>query len=138
MPLHDLDQNLAQLDPEIIGTYYFVTLDRLPVELEPFAIIRESEGVTAIVNHTEVQDYSLPTKMPMARISLGAYTSLEAVGITATVAQTLASRGIACNVIAGYHHDHIFVPLKRAEEAQRLLQGLVIQAKGWLPENLDD
>jgi hypothetical protein len=30
--------------------------------------------------------------------------------------------GISCNVIAAFHHDHLFVPLQQAEEAIRCLK----------------
>lgn len=133
MPLRDLDQILSQLSPQIGGTYYFATVEHLPEGLTPFAMVQENEGITVIVSDDQAKEFGFPAVQPMVRISLGAYTSLEAVGITATVAQTLASRGIACNVIAGYYHDHIFVPSSKSKEAERLLQNLVEQAQGWLP-----
>jgi len=30
--------------------------------------------------------------------------------------------GISCNVIAAFHHDHLFVPIQQAEEAIRCLK----------------
>jgi hypothetical protein len=44
--------------------------------------------------------------------------------LTAAVAGALAERGIACNVVAGFHHDHLFVPWGRRDEALVLLQRL--------------
>jgi GNAT superfamily N-acetyltransferase len=35
----------------------------------------------------------------------------------------LAAEGIACNVIAGAHHDHLFVPAAEGERALLLLEG---------------
>lgn len=132
-PLHDLDEVLSELAPEVGGIYYFSPVGELPPGLAPFATVQENEGLTVVVTDEQARDFELPAHQPMVRISLGAYTSLEAVGITATVAQTLASRGIACNVVAGYHHDHIFVPLSKSKEAERLLRNLAQQAQGWLP-----
>jgi hypothetical protein len=40
------------------------------------------------------------------------------------VSGALAEAGIACNVVAGFHHDHLFVPWERREEALELLQRL--------------
>ena len=59
-----------------------------------------------------------------ARITLGVQSSLAAVGLTARVATVLAERGIAANVIAGCHHDHVFVPWDRRDEALQALRGL--------------
>ena len=49
---------------------------------------------------------------------------LTAVGLTAAVSTALARAGISCNVIAGYHHDHLLVPADRADEALHVLAGL--------------
>ena len=82
-----------------------------------FAFIREDEGVTLIIRAKG--DHPGPL---FACITLQVHSDLEGVGLTAAVAQTLAQAGIACNVVAGHHHDHIFVPHARADEAVRLLQ----------------
>ena len=34
----------------------------------------------------------------------------------------LAAAGISVNAVSAFHHDHLFVPEDRAEEALRLLQ----------------
>ena len=51
------------------------------------------------------------------RITLGVRSSLEAVGLTAAVAAALTDAGISANVVAAFHHDHVFVPADRAEAA---------------------
>ncbi len=60
----------------------------------------------------------------MRQITLDVNSSLEGVGLTAAVSAALADRGIACNVVAAYHHDHIFVPEKDAETALDVLFNL--------------
>jgi hypothetical protein len=82
---------------------------------EAFAVIREDEGTTAIVPASEGD---------FARITLMVHSALEGVGLTAAVAGVLAERGIACNVVAGFHHDHLFVPWARAGEALEALAAL--------------
>ena len=52
------------------------------------------------------------------------HSSLQAVGLTAAVADALADAGIACNAVAAYYHDHLFVPLDRADEASDILRRL--------------
>jgi hypothetical protein len=46
------------------------------------------------------------------------------VGLTAAFAAALAREGISCNVIAGLHHDHLFVPWDRRDDALRALEAL--------------
>ena len=38
-------------------------------------------------------------------------------GLTAAVSARLAEQDIACNVLAGYHHDHLLVPMARVGDA---------------------
>jgi hypothetical protein len=87
------------------------------------ASFREKEGMTLVIPRmkaTEVQHSS----GPMARITLAVHSSLEAVGLTAAVSRTLANDGISANMIAAYHHDHVFVPLALADRAMNCLHGL--------------
>ena len=51
-------------------------------------------------------------------------SSLDAVGLTAAVSRQLTEHGISCNVVAGYFHDHLFVPLDRGQQALDLLRAL--------------
>lgn len=132
-PIMDLDQNLATLDPRVEGSYIFDCVDAIPHGLEPFVTVREAEGITVVVTEAEAREFGLATDAIFTRISLGAYTDLAAIGITATVSQTLASRAIPCNVIAGFHHDHLFVPKGKSKEALQLLTELTRHAQGWLP-----
>jgi hypothetical protein len=48
-------------------------------------------------------------------------SSLDAVGLTAAVSAKLAAIGIPCNVLAGYHHDHVLVPVDRVDDAITVL-----------------
>jgi len=41
--------------------------------------------------------------------------------LTAAVSHVLTGAGISANVVAGYTHDHVFVPLDRADDAMRAL-----------------
>jgi hypothetical protein len=46
------------------------------------------------------------------------------VGFLAAVMARLAAHGISTNAISAYYHDHLFLPVDRAEEAMELLQSL--------------
>ena len=61
-------------------------------------------------------------------ITLRVHSALEAVGLTAAVSATLANGGLSCNVVAGFYHDHLFVPHDSAGQAVKLLEDLVQQA----------
>jgi hypothetical protein len=80
-----------------------------------FALIREAEGLTVIAP-AEGGEW--------ARISLAVQSSLSAVGLTAAFATALADAGLSCNTVAGYHHDHLFVPWPRRHEAMAALARL--------------
>ncbi len=45
----------------------------------------------------------------------------RAIGFLAAVTAHLAESGIAVNAVSAFHHDHLFVPAARAEEAMRRL-----------------
>jgi hypothetical protein len=54
---------------------------------------------------------------------------LPAGGLAAAVSGALAAAGIACNVVAAVHHDHLFVPQDRAAEAMEILRALIAAAR---------
>ena len=86
---------------------------------------REDEGITAIVPVRTADELGLEGP-DFGRISLMIHTGLEEVGLTAIIATALAAPGIACNMVAAFHHDHAFVPAARADEAMAILEGLEI------------
>ena len=90
------------------------------------ALSAESEGllVTALVLFQVGFALDCADGSPMRQISLQVHSSLDGVGLTAAVSGLLAEHGIACNMVAAFHHDHLFVPADRAEEALALLQRL--------------
>ena len=57
------------------------------------------------------------------RLRTGWMAVAGAVVMTLAVA-TRAEAGIACNVIAGFHHDHLFVPAHRGNEALAILRAI--------------
>jgi hypothetical protein len=88
---------------------------------------REEEGVTAIVSVEAADELELHGP-DFARITLMINSDLEGVGLTAAVATALADAGIACNMVAAFHHDHAFVPADRAEETLELLLALAVRS----------
>lgn len=115
-PVGDLAGMLAGMAPLLDARRWsFVVGNGGGASDEAFAIIREDEGTTAIVPDL-AEDF--------ARITLTVQSALDGVGLTAAVAGALAERGIACNVVAGFYHDHLFVPWQRREDALAALAAL--------------
>ena len=110
------------------GTFVFVTTTaaELIADLSPLAIatFQEDEGMSLLIPTALAEAKRLPVEAPMRCITLNVYSSLEGVGLTAAVSAALGAQGIACNMIAAYHHDHVFVPADRAEEAMEVLLAL--------------
>ncbi|MEL6410886.1 MAG: ACT domain-containing protein, partial [Pseudomonadota bacterium] len=69
-------------------------------------------------------DLGYEAELPMARITLSVHSALDGVGLTAAVSGLLANNAIPCNMVAAFHHDHVFVPVDQAERAMQLLQAL--------------
>jgi len=93
-------------------------------ELDPEATIREVEGLTAVVRRERADALGVSYDYLAAWITLRVHSALDAVGLTAAVSAALAGAGISCNVIAGYHHDHLLVPVDQAADALEALSGL--------------
>jgi hypothetical protein len=112
----DLRVLLAELTPRLSNERYsFASIVSGELDATTFALIVEDEGTTRIAK-TETGEW--------ARISIGVHSSLEAVGLTAALAQKLADCGISANVVAAMRHDHLFVPWERRSHALRALQQL--------------
>ena len=75
-----------------------------------------------ILDQQEAEDANLDYRGVFYCITLNVHSSLEAVGLTAAIATRLAQHNISANVVAGFFHDHIFVPENDAEQALTALQ----------------
>ena len=123
----DLRRLLAGMRPELRpGTYVFVAVrdGTVPGGVSPVMTFREAEGLTLILAADEAGRAGLSGAFPCRWITLAVHSSLAAVGFLAAVAARLAEAGIAVNAVSAFHHDHLFVPAARAEEAVRLLRDL--------------
>lgn len=111
---------LASLDVERRpGVFTFVAVEAPTPGLlaAAHAMVRESSSTTLVVPVESARRAGLPVVVEMAWLSLTVQSSLEAVGLTAAFSTLLGDAGISCNVLAGYHHDHLLVPVDRADDA---------------------
>ena len=124
----DLDRLLSGLDPVLHDTPYGFALitppDGLPAGLLPFALVWEDEGLTVIATLDALAHAGLAVESPWARITMTVHSALAAVGLTAAMAGALTEAGISANVVAAFHHDHVFVPWPRRDEAVAVLRAL--------------
>ncbi|BAS13495.1 N-Acetyltransferase [Arthrobacter sp. Hiyo8] len=97
------------------------------------AAVREAEGLTVVLRREEAGRLGLSYDFVAAWITLQIHSALDAVGLTAAVSSALTAAGISCNVLAGFHHDHLLVPSAergRAMEVLKLLgQGVVVRTE---------
>lgn len=118
---------LARLNPRRWpGEYVFCSVASLD-GIEPAdhtALIRETEGWTLISQRLSTAQPDDADTPGYAAITLEVNSALADIGLTAAVSNTLAAAGIPCNVLAGFHHDHLFVPIEQSEQAVALLKDL--------------
>ena len=130
----DLLTLIAQMSPSLDDQVWaFVSVGEFSSEYvaeHALATFRETEGTTLIVPWERAEEFDVCSE-PMARITLNIHSSLEAVGLTAAVSQALASEAISANVVAGFYHDHIFVPQTTGERAVACLTLLSAAAEGF-------
>ena len=122
--LQTLLRSMAPLLRKQDYVFCSVATGELPGVVEPLAVFHEEEGTTLVLERTAADAAALDYGPVMRCITLQVHSSLEAVGLTAAVAGALADAGISANVIAAYHHDHVFVPASRADEALGILRAL--------------
>ncbi len=105
------------------GVFTFVAIEQPDAELLALAdaTVVERESTTLVLPVEVAERAGLGVVGEMAWLSLTVNSSLDAVGLTAAFAKILGDEGISCNVLAGFHHDHILVPVDRADDAIRAL-----------------
>lgn len=126
----DLARLLRTLDPELLPTeYVYVTVpDAHAAEPHAVARMREAEGITLILARNLAEAHGLPFVYPCRQITLKVHSSLEAVGMLARITTALAAGGISVNPVAGYYHDHLFVPSAQAAQAVEILKELAAKS----------
>lgn len=123
----DLDTLLRTLTATLVeGVHVFATLPpgAVPAALAPRMTFAEAEGITLILLREEAEAQGIAYEFPCRMITLDVHSALEAVGFIARIAAELARHGMGVNPVSGFHHDHLFVPEGREEEALRVLERL--------------
>ena len=130
-----LEELLKNMTPELAGgKYYFASVDEMQLmALSSYldciiCVYREKEGLTIVFSEEITEEMKEFTEKeiigPFALIALNIYSDLMAVGLLAKITDTLAKERISVNAFSAYHHDHVFVPYERKDEAMRELKKL--------------
>ncbi|MDG1859439.1 MAG: ACT domain-containing protein [Emcibacteraceae bacterium] len=125
----DLETLLKNMEPSIgENDFVYCTLDvvlnDVILSLDPDAIIKEAEGLTLILKKDIADKNLLEYEGVYKKITLNVHSSLEAIGLTAAFSKALTNVDISANVVAGFYHDHIFVPEVDVEKAFSALKTL--------------
>lgn len=123
----DLTTLIQRMTPSVHpDTFVFCTFAdfQLPSALEAVCTFHETEGLTAIVPLRRATALRLVHQFPSRMVTLTVHSALDAVGFLASVSTALAANGIACNVVSGYYHDHIFIPENKLAEALRTFDAM--------------
>ncbi len=122
-----MNKMLKSLKPKLNpGEFVFCVTDDLAriSQADIISTFKEEEGVTVIIKKELADQLKLKYAYVAAWITLTVHSSLEAVGLTSAFSTALSNESISCNVVAAFHHDHIFVNKNDAEKAMDILNGL--------------
>ena len=89
------------------------------VTIRPLLTFREQEGITLVMRREEAERAGMRYQFASRLITLTVHSALDAVGFLAAVTARLAEAGISVNAVSAFHHDHLFVPERRAESSPR-------------------
>ena len=121
----NLEVLLQSLKPKLNeGNYVFISLPEIGhiSRADILFEFKEAEGITIILTKEKAAHYKLAYEFIASWITLTVHSALDAVGLTAAVANALSKHNISCNVVAAFYHDHIFVSTKDATKAMSVLQ----------------
>jgi len=131
-PITDLDTLLASMAPALDSrVFVFSTVPEDAIaSVAPYAMMlfRESEALTAIVEQDAAAGLGLTATFSCRMITLRVHSALDAVGFLAAILPRLAASGMGVNPVSAYHHDHLFVPEDRAEDAMSVLRNIAANA----------
>ncbi len=121
-----IEELLKGLSPKLNeGRYVFITLPQDQPDPENCIMkFVEEEGLTFIVEKNIADENKFQYEFVAAWITLEVKSPLDAIGLTAEFSKVLTAVGISCNVVAGFHHDHIFVNFEKSEKAMEVLINL--------------
>ncbi|WP_269239922.1 ACT domain-containing protein [Flavobacterium limnophilum] len=106
----NLEILLKTMKPKMnLGEFVFCEVENLEkIKLNEIVMsFKEEESITIITKKEIADKLNLKYSFIASWITLTIHSSLEAVGLTAAFSKALSKKGISCNVVAAFYHDHI-------------------------------
>ncbi len=123
----NLEIILKTLSPQLHNWKYIFLVNDKNYHIKKEEIImsfQEEEWETLIINQEAADILNISYQQTFGWITLNVHSNLESIWLTAIFSTALAENNISCNVIAGYYHDHIFIPDTQKEKALKILHTL--------------
>jgi hypothetical protein len=117
-----LETLAVQRRPGVFG-YIAVEMPTPGLIAAAHAIVKEGRLTTIVLPVDAAARAGQSTAVQLAWLTLTVQSSLDAVGLTAAISARLTEVGIPCNVLAGFHHDHLLVPVDRVDDAITAIAG---------------
>jgi uncharacterized protein len=128
-PVHGTRDMIKGMSPILVdGSFVFGTTRDASLAAQcrakAIGMLIETEGESFILRAEDAEALGFDCSLRLRQITLRVHSSLTGVGLTAAVSATLAQLQIPSNIVAAFHHDHVFVPEALAEKALRALMDL--------------
>jgi hypothetical protein len=122
----NLEKLLKSMQPVLRdGTFVFAHVHETKVSSAKECCVqffKEDEGIAAILLKEDAARLGINASYESKMISLMVHSSLDAVGFLAAITGKLAAAGISVNPVSAFYHDHLFVPVEKAELSMNLLR----------------
>ena len=122
----NLRELIKNIQPELVNEeFIFASMDEEKFrgnKLNPLCRFLENEGISLILRRVEADEKGIHYNSVFKMITLKVHSSLEAVGFLAKITGELAKHQISVNPVSAYYHDHLFIPISKAEEALIILK----------------
>ena len=124
---------ISGMSPTVLpGVFVFISTADLTLVAsltsQAISTFVEDEGMSMLIPVDTAKKSGFSVDQPMRCITLNVYSSLAGVGLTSAVSTALGDQSIPCNIVAAFHHDHVFVPSEMCDRAMEILTSLQKQA----------
>lgn len=124
----DLNQLISGMQPVLAEDVFVFTTFKVGEAIghfDPIMMFKEREGTTLILTQKVAEKAGLDFEFPCKMITLSVHSALDAVGFLAKITTRLAALNMGVNPVSGFYHDHLLIPVDKAELAMQELQSMI-------------